>query len=247
MFCKQCGKAIKDNAKFCENCGAPVASPKSADTSGQTAYARPVKAPDGFAGTGEVRKGIPAVGFSDRVNHPEVLAAVKKNRKAAGVFGLIIVPLPLIGFLIYAAVSKDMEIGQATLYGAIVSAVFLVFALVGLFRQRSSAAYEGVVTDRKTRERSETKNDDSYYYTEYVTYVRTSDGKKKKIVEKDGSMVTAYNYLSVGDRFRYHPQFSFQYELYDKRKAPYIGCVSCGAHNAVENDRCTRCNVPLLK
>jgi len=61
--------------------------------------------------------------FSDRVNHPEILSSVKKNRKASSIFGLILVPLPLIGFIIYSAVSKEMELGQAALYGAIVSVV----------------------------------------------------------------------------------------------------------------------------
>lgn len=186
-------------------------------------------------------------GYSDRVNHPEVLAAVKKNRKAAGIFGMILVPLPLLGFIIYAAVSKEMEIGQAALYGTIVSVIVLIFALISRFKQRSSASYEGVVTDKKTRLRSDSEENDRHDYMEYITYVRTSDGKKKKIIEREGSMIVAFDYLDVGDHFRYHPQFNFQYELYDKRKAPYIGCVACGTHNAIESDRCSRCNTPLLK
>ena len=51
----------------------------------------------------------------------------------------------------------------------------------------------------------------------------------------------------MGDRFRYHPQFKFPYELYDKSKAPYIACVSCGKTNAVTEDRCQKCGIPLLK
>lgn len=251
MFCKQCGSEIKNNAKFCDNCGAPVASVQPSQHAhtqpGQPAYAQPVAAPAGIAGKGEVRQGIPMPGYSDRVKHPEILAAVKKNRKAAGIFGLILVPLPLIGFIIYGAVSKDMEIGQAALIGAIVSVIFLIFALVGRFRQRESASYEGVVTDKKSRLRSDSEENDRHDYMEYTVYVRTSDGKKKKIVEREGSMIIAYYYLDIGDHFRYHPQFNFPYELYDKRKAPYIACVSCGTHNAVENDRCSRCHIPLLK
>ena len=44
-----------------------------------------------------------------------------------------------------------------------------------------------------------------------------------------------------------HPQFRFPYELYDKSRAPYIACVSCGTKNPVEADRCKKCTLPLLK
>ena len=77
--------------------------------------------------------------------------------------------------------------------------------------------------------------------------VRTTDGKTKKIAENEGSQIWAYSYLNIGDRFRYHPQFSFPYELYDKSKAPYIACVRCGTKNPVSSDRCSKCGIPLLK
>lgn len=247
MLCQHCGNILKNNEKFCSACGAPVVTVQSSQHAntppGQPVYAKPA----GFAGNGEVRQGIPMPGYSDRVNHPEVIAAMKKNKKAGWIFVLIITPLPLIGFMIYGAVSGDMEIGQAALYGAIVSVIFLIFALVGRFQQRKSASYEGVVTDKKTKLRSDSEENDRHDYMEYTVYVRTSNGKKKKIVEREGSMTIAYDYLDIGDRFRCHPQFNFQYELYDKRRAPYIGCVSCGTHNPIENDRCSRCHTPLLK
>ena len=234
MFCPKCGNQTEENAKFCNSCGAALA---------------PARASQISPGGGDERIGIPAPGYSDRINHSDVIAALKKNRKASGVFGLILIPLPLIGFVIYAAVSGEMELGQAALYGGIVSAVFLIFALISRFRQRESAGYEGVVTDKKSRLRSHSRSDSSVQetYTEYITYVRTSDGKSKKIVENSHSMVIAYNYLEIGDRFRYLPQFNFPYEKYDKSKAPYLGCVACGTHNPVESDRCSRCHTPLLK
>ena len=188
-----------------------------------------------------------APGFSNRVNDPEILAAVKKNKKAAGIFGLIIVPIPFIGFTVFSFVNDTMESKQGMLYGAIVSAVFLVFAIFGRLKQRASKSYEAVVVDKKQRERSDKDGDNRTYYTEYITIAKTTDGKKKRIVENSSSMIIAYNYLQVGDRFKYHPQFAFPYELYDKAKAPYIGCVACGTHNEVTNDRCSKCGAPLLK
>ena len=69
----------------------------------------------------------------------------------------------------------------------------------------------------------------------------------QEIVEREGSRIWAYSYLNIGDRFRYHPQFSFPYELYDKSHADGIYCVSCQRKNPVTSDRCSGCNVPLLK
>ena len=118
-FCSKCGSALPANTKFCPGCGTPVGqtapvtqTPANAHTQfgaqvppaaqvPPVAQAQPVaQTPPVYAGNGEVRRGIPAPGFSDRVNHREVLAAVKKNRRAGAVFGFFLVPLPLVGFII---------------------------------------------------------------------------------------------------------------------------------------------------
>lgn len=238
MNCPKCGKPVDPGMKFCGNCGSAInAAPAGAAP--QTTY---------YAGNGAVRMGIPAPGFSDRVNDPEIMKAVKKNRKAAGVFALFLVPLPIVGFVIYALASKKMEISSALLYGGIVSGVFLLFALWSLLKSRTEKSYEAVVTDKRTRSVYKNGNSDARRaVTEYTTVVRTTDGKKKKIVEHEGSLLYAFNYLEVGDRFRYHPQFNFPYEKYDKRTAAGIYCVSCGTNNPVEADRCSKCRLPLLK
>ncbi|MBR6428584.1 MAG: zinc-ribbon domain-containing protein [Clostridia bacterium] len=245
-YCTECGRQLDDGAAFCKHCGA--AQKDSAGYSvqaprGAAAYKGPV-----YAGDGAVRQGIPAPGFSDRASHPEILAAVKKNRKAAGIFALFLAPLPVIGFIIYGIASDRMELGKAAAIGGAVSAVMLLFALIGLIKGRAGNTYEAAVTDKKTRrvyrDRGSGGNGG---YTEYVIEAKTVDGGKKRIVEREGSQIIAWNYLQVGDRFRYHPQFNFPYELYDKSKAPYIACVSCLAHNPVEADRCKKCGLPLLK
>ncbi|MBQ4381902.1 MAG: zinc-ribbon domain-containing protein [Oscillospiraceae bacterium] len=229
-FCSQCGAALPEGARFCTSCGRAVESAPEPQV---------LRAPN-----------LPQPGFSKRVNDPEILAAVKKNRRAAGVFAFFLVPLPLIGFYIYSRFSDSMETADALKYGLIISAVFLAFALFGFIRDRAANSYEATVTDKKTarvRRHSNSGSNSGDYMTEYTTYARTTDGKIKKIVEHDGSQIWAYSYLNVGDRFMYHPQFAFPYELYDKAKAPYIACVACGTHNPVTADRCKKCNVPLLK
>lgn len=55
-----------------------------------------------------------------------------------------------------------------------------------------------------------------------------------------------YDYLSVGDRVRYHPAFE-TYEKYDKSKDKIIYCNVCRMMNPVANDRCKRCDNLLFK
>ncbi|MGI6265291.1 MAG: zinc-ribbon domain-containing protein [Acutalibacteraceae bacterium] len=236
QYCSNCGSPLEAGAAFCQKCGA--------------AQTPPVSPAPVCAGNGPVRQGIPAPGYSDRVNHPEILAAVRKGRRRAGIFALFLVPLPLIGFVIYSFVNEELALDQAALYGGILSAVFLLFALYGFVKERAKNAYEATVIDKKSRlvERHRSADENAReMITEYVVVARTAQGKKKKIVEQEGSRILAWQYLQVGDRFRYHPQFHFPYELYDKSRAPYIACVSCPAHNPVEADRCQRCGLPLLK
>ncbi len=232
MFCPNCGKPVDPSAKFCPGCGKPVSAQSQPAQSGPAPSA-------------------PAPGYSSRINDPKIVAAMKKNSRAAGIFGLILIPLPLIGFVIYSMVTDKMEMTQALTYGGIVSAVFLVFALISSIARKAKKPYDAVVTDKKERQVTDRREVDAGDHvrtvTEYITVVRTTDGKTKKIVERSGSMIQAYDYLQVGSRFRYLPQFNFPYELYDKSKAPYIACVSCGTKNPVSSDTCKKCGIPLLK
>ncbi len=255
-FCYQCGKEIGAGVRFCANCGAkqPEAGAGAAPVqitpaSSVTANAVPPVSPAaGYAGNGAVRLGIPLPGFSDRVNHPEITAAVKKNRKAGAVFGLILVPIPIIGFVIYSIVSGQMQIGTALIAGGAVSAVILILSLISLASGRASNSYEAVVLEQKTvNRRHDNGNGETRDYTEYQTVVQTTDGKTKTIKEREGSMIQAYSYLKPGDRFRFHPQFAFPYERYDKAAASCLYCVKCGRKNPVEADRCSKCGAPLLK
>ena len=234
MFCRNCGKEIPNGAKFCFNCGAPAPAPATASP-----------APSGNTGT---RQGLPFPGFSDRKDDPEILAAVKKNRKATWVFFLIIMPLPVIGFAIYGLIGDGMELGTALAIGGAISAVFLVLFLISLITSAADRTYDGVVTDKKVSSRYRSNGSDAgTSVTEYVTYVRTDDGRTKKIIEKSGGHLTAYDYLEIGDRFRYHPAFAFKSEKYIKATAKGIYCAGCGTRNPVESDRCSKCGIPLLK
>ena len=210
--------------------------------------------PDASAGRNDpnARIGIPAPGFSDRVNDPELLAALKKQKKSGKRVSAFIVPLPLIGFLIYGAVSDKMEIGQALLYGAVISVIFLICALLGGKKSSGKKPYDAVVVDKQTRQRSRSTGSSNghqhyQYYTELITVVQTTTGERKKIVENDRSRNQAWDYLQIGERFRYHPEFNFPFELYDKSHAPHLFCAVCEKKNPVTADRCRKCGAPLLK
>ena len=197
---------------------------------------------------GGIRDGIPAPGYSRQINNPEILAAMKKSRGISNALGILIVPLPLLGFMIYAGVTGDMEPGAAFRNGAIVSLVFLFFMIRSSLSGRAEKSYEAVVTDKQILRRGgSSSRDDADTREEYVTYIRTTDGRNKKIVENPVLKCSAWHYLEVGDRFKYHPQLHFPYEKYDKSHDSQIWCVGCLKANPIGADRCGRCNLPLLK
>lgn len=179
-YCQNRGNAINENEKFCGSCGAPIA------------VEQPVSQPyQGSAPTLNSYYGSQMTpGFSDRVNDPEILAAVKKNKKAGKLFAFFIIPLPLIGFVVYSLVTEKMELNQALMAGGFVSFVFLICTLISAIKSRASKSYEAVVTDKKQRERAEHSNDDNTsYYTQYITYAKTDDGKKRKLLKQAGVLL----------------------------------------------------------
>ena len=81
--------------------------------------------------TGYERYGVPQPGWSDRINDPEIRAAIKKTKGIGRVAAFFVVPLPLIGFIIYAAVSGEMEMSTAFGGGLFVSFVFFICVVAG--------------------------------------------------------------------------------------------------------------------
>lgn len=222
-FCPECGQAIEDRASFCTSCGARLSQPS--------------------ASAGSV-PGFPAPGFSSRVNDPEILASIEKTNKRSGKMLLLFLPAPILILAIYSLFSDEMELGQGLLIGAAISFATLVVNLIVRIKRRASNSYEAVVVDKKY---SWDTDDNGCSRDEFITIVRMANGRKKKIVESSKGPMSAYEYLWIGDRFRYHPQFQFPYEKYDKTKDGHVYCVCCAADNDLRNDRCCNCGVPLLK
>jgi hypothetical protein len=234
--CTACGATLPEGAEFCIGCGKAVNS----------ATSEPME-PHHVATPAPPQSGAGLVGFSDRYNCPEILAAAQKNKKFSIGCMWILVFVPLIGFPIAGLLMDDFPFGESIIIGMGIALVMLVFNLLAL-RRTKQPMWEGVVVNQYSKEKSEHRGgeDDNYRtYTEYTTIINTDAGKKKTIVEK-GSGRHMYDYLSVGDRVRFHPKFG-TYEKYDKSKDRIIYCNVCSMMNPIQNDRCKRCNNLLFK
>jgi ribosomal protein L40E len=235
-ICMACGAELPDGTEFCIDCGKAVsqAAPEPINPTQPAPYAPP----HGGAGL---------VGFSDRCNSPEILAAAQKNKKSSIGCMWILVFVPLIGFPVAGLLMDDFPFGESLVIGVGIAAVMLIVNLLAL-RKTKQPMWEGVVVNKYSKEKSEHRGgeDDNYRtYTEYTTVINTDAGKKKTIVEKDSGR-HMYDYFSVGDRVRFHPRFG-TYEKYDKSKDRIIYCNVCSMMNPIQNDRCKRCNNLLFK
>ena len=234
--CTACGMELPDGAEFCIGCGKAVSRAASETvTPIQAAHSAP---PQGGAGL---------VGFSDRCNSPEILVAAQKNKKFSIGCMWILVFVPLIGFPVAGLLMDDFPFGESLVIGVGIALIMLVVNLLAL-RKTKQPIWEGVVINKYSKEKSEHRGgeEDNYRtYTEYTTVINTDAGKKKTIVEKDSGR-HMYDYLSVGDRVRFHPKFG-TYEKYDKSKDRIIYCNVCSMMNPIQNDRCKRCNNLLFK
>ena len=235
-LCIACGERLPEGAEFCIDCGAAV-NP-AVQESMEPSQAATSSSPDSDGGL---------VGFSNMCNSPEILAAAQKNKKSSlGCMGILVF-VPLLGFPIAGMLMDDFPFGESLVIGVGIALIMLVINLLAL-RKTKQPMWEGVVVNQYSKEKSEHRGgeDDNYRtYTEYTTIISTDAGKKKTIVEK-GSGRHMYDYLSVGDRIRFHPRFG-TYEKYDKRKDRIIYCNICSMMNPIRNDRCERCNNLLFK
>ena len=196
----------------------------------------------------DVRQGVPQPGWSDRINDPEILAGVERNRKTALTWCCIAIIIALVApFLVSIFVENTITQMEALKIGGVIAGAIAIFSLFSRLSHSIKNSYEGEVIDKREElEHRSNKNGDSYK-TRYVTYVKRSDGSRTKIKDFTKLATSAWEYLRVGDRFKYHPQLGFPYELYDKSKAPHLFCPVCAKKNPVEADRCSRCHAPLLK
>lgn len=232
-FCTNCGAELYDNAVFCGKCAMSVAN-QSHNNGAVSNYNLPRY-----------------IGFSERINDPEVIKQIEHNNKKGRGCIFIGIPLPFIIFLIVSFVSEEIRTADALVFGGGISVVFLLFYLFGSYLTNAKRSWDGVVIDKKTKNKSRRFRDGEVQnYIEYTIYFRTDSGKKEYSVSNSYGAPDYrdyYDYLNVGDRVRYHPQLPFKYEKYDKSHDSEIPCMFCKTINDIQNDRCEVCNCLLFK
>ena len=237
-YCQNCGAELAAGAKFCSGCGSVVIS-QSTDSGSEQAF--------NTAGG--------SVGFSDKINDPKIIESMEKSKKAGRGCVYILIPLPLIIYLIVSFVSDEVETKDALIIGGAISVVFLLFNLFTTYLSDAKRGWDGVVVDKSHKNKTRrVKNGDNWEierYEEYEIVFRTDSGKKERHVDRiyRGSAASEdyFDYLEIGDRVRYYPQLSFSYEKYDKSHDSEIPCMLCKTFNDIHNDVCDKCGNPLFK
>ncbi len=226
MFCPNCGNKLPDGAAFCSACGSAVGK------------AQPITMPVQSV----------QIGFSNKVNDPSLQATLQKGKKGTLIFALILVLLPIIVAFGIGVSGDDFSVMPI---GFIVSAIMLVFNLVSITKKKSAKQWDGIVIDKQSREKHDRDLDDRgrKTYIEYTTILRDDSGKTRKITEgtPGNSAHPYYEYLSIGDRVRFHPQFHNFYEKYDKTHDTYVYCAICGRANDIAEEHCSFCKALLIK
>jgi len=232
-FCTNCGAELNDKAAFCGKCGSAVTN--QSHSSGSV--------------SGNSVPGL--VGFSERINDPEVIKKIEDNNKKGRGCIFIGIPLPLIIFLIVSFVSAEVETMDALIFGGGISFVFLLIYLFSEYLSNAKRSWDGIVTDKEAENKTRRLRDgDIEHYVQFTVSFRTDNGKKEVSVghsNGDPDFRVYYDYLNVGDRVRYHPQLLFKYEKYDKSHDRVIPCMFCKTMNDIRKDRCKACKSLLFK
>lgn len=238
-FCSECGAELQENAKFCPSCGSPARGTPSEGDAVANSFNADVK-----------------LGFSDRINSPEVIEYVRKSNKSARGCAFVLIPLPFVIYMIVSFVSDEVKTADALIFGGGMSAVFLLIYLLSKFISNAKRSWDGVVTDKQSLKKTKHINDrtnerwELVHYTDYILTFHTDNGKKERCVERIENSrgdLDYYPYLNVGDRVRYYPQLPYKYEKYDKSRDSEIPCMFCKTFNDIHNDKCVSCGKQLFK
>ena len=246
-FCLSCNAVIPRDAFYCNRCGAKtVTEAEEANMGGVPTGLVSVRSEATSAQTQQINTAN-LVGFSKLYQHPEILKAVKESRRTNLVFLAVLVTVPLVGFPLAGLFLEEYPLNEGIILGVVLAIVIVTLDLFVIWGARRPI-WEGEVIKQSQRDRRKrrSRHDPTYIdWTEYTTVIKTDNGKKKRIIEKNADR-HMYDYLSVGDRVRYYPALG-TYEKHDKSLDRIIYCNVCSMMNPIKNDRCQRCKNLLFK
>jgi len=239
MNCPNCGATLPARAKFCGSCGAKIAVVRPEAASRQTQPQIPEE-----PSAREVFPANPYTGFSGMTDSEPVRRALKKQKRAVLISGIVLILAPLIGFTIYGAISDSMEIGAAFAYGLVISVIFAVIMLIVTLRNAARRPFEGTVSEmRIIRRAGNARQRGGRSRTKHLIWFACEDGRRRK---RDVP-AAVYNYLKNGDRVRYLPKFPQPYEKYKTASDTETVCMFCSRRNSLANENCEFCHNPLIR
>lgn len=237
MFCIHCGEEIPDDSGFCPFCGKRINKSEDRPDMKQYSDTEPIQSDTHISRNG----------FSDKISDPAIKSAMKSNRKGTTIFAVILILAPVVITLILGVKNDDMSIVGI---GAVISVIFLIINLISGAKKKTEKQWDGTVTDKRLetkRKKFTSEGDrDAQSSTIYITQFSTDSGKTKTLEEAAVNHIY-YDYLNVGDKVRYYPQFNCYYEKYDKSFDTYAICPVCATKNNITDDTCSRCGVPVIK
>ncbi len=226
MLCPKCGTDSDKSIRFCIECGSALEN------------------------TDQVNKttGRNLIGFSPRIHDPAFAKYIKDTKRWSFIFASIIAIAAVAGFYIYGETSSEMDNPEALYIGLGIGGMFMVIALLQTIGRKMGTTWDGQVVDKKIekKQRKRQSGSDHYWenYTSFIIVIQSDTGKIHNISTDDDD--TVFNYYQIGDRVRHHRGLN-SYEKYDKSKDAIIFCTACASLNNIQDDRCFRCQCPLLK
>lgn len=194
-------------------------------------------------------KNRPQIGYSCHINDPAFDLYLRNKKRYAWIFSVLLAAAAVVGFFIYGETSRDMDNPQALYIGLLIGGMFIMIAFAANLSMKGRNTWDGTVCEKTVEKKTRLRKTDDpdtrrQEYLLYKVVVKSDQGRRFEITAENDD--TLYHYYEVGDKVRYHGKLG-TYEKYDKSKDAIIFCNACASLNEMADERCLRCNCPLLK
>lgn len=224
MNCKNCGRELLENSKFCTFCGVDQGEDLKVEQSNGNSL---------------------LVGYSEKITDPSIALALKKMNKSGVVFTLVLAVVAVFGFSMAGALEVGgFELPYAFYFGLALGGLLIALSFFQGAKGKKDGTWDGVVIDKTYKKASYAQRETGDHRTRYTIKVRKNDGSIKKL----SCTEDLYHYYKIGDHVRHHGgTLPHLLEKYDKSNDRFIYCIVCSTKNEIENNICRRCKSPLMK